>query len=393
MARKTLGATFYGIAFSGLFLNASTAGLFSILPLYMRDVIGLSEMMVAQMDAVAELFAHGSRIFVGSVVDMVRTRKPILFWSILGLFASQAGFLFVWSAFSLLILRCAQRTFSGFIAVPRDVMVGSVLDAQHRARGYSLQRIFKTVGSVVGAGMVLPFFNESALGEGDVLRCVLVCLTFTLIALLLVVFVVKETKHVQARVKSGKFVILTLVRRLPKAYWRIWLISTLYHLGHFSETYLVFRMTDLGVPAYYIPFCPIAWSLGAVAMIYPMGILGDRFGIKKALIIAMLFMVVCNLCFICDSVALLFLGMLFWGVQTYSTQSLFAAAINGFIPENLRGTAFGVLYLTGGLSIVGASTWAGFLWEKWGHDVMFSWGGVVGLISILIVFFVFPKDE
>ncbi|MCY4414492.1 MAG: MFS transporter [Alphaproteobacteria bacterium] len=390
---SSFSSTFYGIAFSGLFLNASTAGLFSILPLYTRDVIGLSEMLVAQVDSIAEMCAYGSRIFVGSVVDAARSRKPILFWSMLLLGLSQMGFIWVWSAASILILRCAQRTFSGFVAVPRDVMVGATLPPNLRARGYSLQRVFKTTGSVVGAIMALPFLTKLSTSHAEMTRCAAVCAAFAFVAVAFVWFLVKEPRHTQARVRTGKLLIVSLVKCLPAIYWRILGVAGFYHLGHFSETFLIFRLTDHNVVSSFIPFAQVAWSMGAITIIYPIGILGDRIGIKRALLNVFALMVAGNLCLAVDHVWVNFLGMLLWGAQTYSTQTLLAAEINRVVPENLRGTAFGVLYLVCGLSLVGASSWAGLVWAKLGHSAMFYGGGIVGVISIVLAIFMFPDNR
>ena len=389
--KKPFGVTFFGIAFSGFFINASTAGLFSILPLYARDVTGLSEAFVAQLDAFAEMFAYGSRVFVGGFVDIARSRKPLLIFAVAAVVLSQSGFLFVTSVVGIAVLRCVQRMCSGLVAVPRDVMVGAVLEPYQRARGYSLQRIFKTIGSVIGSIMVFPFLVVAVQQEGFQ-RCVAVCVIFAVMALLCVIFLVNEPRHVKAKAAKGKL-FFGLLRRLPKEYWRILCIAVFYHLGHFSETFLIFRLVDQGVAQVYVPLCQIAWSLGGAAMVYPIGVLADRYGVRNIIMVVFGLMALGNICLATPNIPLLFVGMWFWGAQTYATQSLLAAEINCDIHENLRGTAFGILYLACGLSLVVASFWAGFVWRNFGYSVMFSVGAAVGFVSIFLVLMFFPQHR
>jgi len=386
--KKAFGVTFFGIAFSGFFLNASTAGLFSILPLYARDIVGLSETLVAQIDSIAEMCAYSSRIFVGGIVDIMRTRKPLLVCAVAALAITQGGFLVVVGALSLSLLRCVQRMCSGFVAVPRDVMVGAVLEPKQRARGYALQRIFKTLGSVVGSIMVFPFLT-AGLKQDGFQRCAAICVVFAFLALVCVVVLVKDPKHIQAKVKKGN-VFIGLIRQLPRSYWRTLAIAIFYHLGHFSETFLVFRLVNHGMAQVYVPLCQIAWSVGAAAMVYPIGALADRHGVRRVLMGVFALMVCGNGCLATPTVWTIFGGMLLWGAQTYAVQSLLAAEINACVHENHRGTAFGVLYLSCGISLVLASTWAGYVWQKFGYSVLFSVGGAIGLISIFLVWLYFP---
>ena len=270
-------------------------------------------------------------------------------------------------------------------------MVGAVLTPHQRARGYALQRIFKTLGSVVGSAMVFPFLVVGVQPEGFT-RCVAVCVIFAVVSFFCVIFLVSEPKHVQAKVKKGS-ILFGLVKRLPKEYWRLLSIAIFYHLGHFSETFLIFRLVDQGVSQAYVPLCQIAWSLGAAAMVYPIGVLADRYGVRSIIMGVFAIMVAGNICLATPSIALMLTGMCFWGAQTYAAQSLLAAEINREIHENIRGTAFGVLYLVCGLSLVVASLWASYVWEHFGYSVMFGVGGAIGLVSIFLVWMYFPRPR
>ena len=149
----------------------------------------------------------------------------------------------------------------------------------------------------------------------------------------------------------------------------------------------------MGVEQTYVPLCQIFWSLGSAAMVYPIGVMADKYGVQRTLTGVFCLMMIGNICLSISSIPILFFGMSLWGAQTYAAQSLLAAEINFEVPENLRGTAFGILYLACGVCLVIASTWAGYVWEHFGHSVMFSIGAAIGLLSIFLAKIYFPRSS
>jgi MFS family permease len=70
------------------------------------------------------------------------------------------------------------------------------------------------------------------------------------------------------------------------------------------------------------------------------------------------------------------------------TQGLLSAMVADTAPVNLRGTAFGLFNLAGGLAVLLASIGAGALWDGYGPAATFTAGAVVtavGLAGLLAV--------
>ena len=81
-----------------------------------------------------------------------------------------------------------------------------------------------------------------------------------------------------------------------------------------------------------------------------------------------------------DGLAGLALGVALWGLHMGMTQGLLAAQVADVAPAPLRGTAFGVFNLVGGLALLVASTLAGALWDVFGPRATFLAGaGLAGL--------------
>ena len=65
-----------------------------------------------------------------------------------------------------------------------------------------------------------------------------------------------------------------------------------------------------------------------------------------------------------------------------ATQGLLATLVANAAPAELRGTAFGVFNLTGGLALLAASIIAGGLWTAVGPALTFYTGAAFSLLAL-----------
>ena len=65
------------------------------------------------------------------------------------------------------------------------------------------------------------------------------------------------------------------------------------------------------------------------------------------------------------------IGVVLWGLHMGFTQGLLATLIADTAPPELRGTAYGVFNLLGGLAALVASVLAGALWDSFGPQATF----------------------
>lgn len=65
---------------------------------------------------------------------------------------------------------------------------------------------------------------------------------------------------------------------------------------------------------------------------------------------------------------MLLLGVGLWRLHMGITQGLLAAMVADAAPDDLRGTAFGLFNLVGGVAMLMASAIAGLLWDRLGSQ-------------------------
>jgi MFS family permease len=78
-----------------------------------------------------------------------------------------------------------------------------------------------------------------------------------------------------------------------------------------------------------------------------------------------------------ETIPLVMLGVVFWGLHMGLTQGLLATLVADTAPTELRGTAFGVFNFVGGVAMLVASVGAGALWDIYGPASAFASGAVV----------------
>ncbi|PZO21951.1 MAG: MFS transporter, partial [Betaproteobacteria bacterium] len=73
------------------------------------------------------------------------------------------------------------------------------------------------------------------------------------------------------------------------------------------------------------------------------------------------------------------------GLHMGITQGLLSTMVAATAPAGLRGTAFGVFSLVGGLTTLVASVLAGWLWDSWGAAFPFYAGAFFAAAAMVLI--------
>ncbi|MEO8002366.1 MAG: MFS transporter, partial [Arenimonas sp.] len=176
------------------------------------------------------------------------------------------------------------------------------------------------------------------------------------------------------------------LKQLGKPFWQLVLIGTIISLARFSEAFLILRASNLHLPLTCIPLVLVVMSVIYALSAYPAGKLSDRMPRHYLLAIGMMLLALaCLAMAIATNYWLLFLGVGLWGLHMGFTQGILASMVADTVNESYRGTAFGVFNLVSGLGLLLASAIAGVLWEYINPSASFMFGGMVSVISVLMI--------
>lgn len=371
-AWRALPGAIWALGFGSLFMDASSEMIHSLLPLFMVTTLGASMMTVGIIEGVAEATAAVLKVFSGTVSDYLGKRK---FLMILGyglsactkpVFPLAGSIGWVFSA------RFADRIGKGIRGAPRDALVADITPAPLRGAAYGLRQGLDSVGALIGPLLALLFMVWLR-EDMRAVMWVAVAPAFIAVTLLLIYVREPETAHAHGRVKAP----LTLAdaRHLPLRYWLVVLLAAVFTLARFSEAFLVLRASSVGLSLGHVPIVMVVMNVFYAGGAYPAGAAADRFRARTLLLAGLVLLVAADLVLALASRAPAVLaGSALWGLHMALTQGLFSKLVADTVPEQLRGTGFGVFNLVSGGSLLLASLIAGALWSAVGPSATFLAG-------------------
>jgi MFS family permease len=160
-------------------------------------------------------------------------------------------------------------------------------------------------------------------------------------------------------------------------------------LGNSSNQFLLLRAKNLGSPIPRLILLYLAYNLVYALVSYPASRLSDRIGRKKLLVLGYLFYGLVYLGFaINQSLNMLWFWFGIYGLYIGFTEGAEKALIVDIAPVNLRATTIGLHATLVGIGLLPASLLAGILWKFFGAGAPFYFGGFMGIISSLGLWFI-----
>ena len=164
----------------------------------------------------------------------------------------------------------------------------------------------------------------------------------------------------------------------------------LFSLGNASDAFLLLRMSDLGIAAFWIPLLWSALHVVKVASSVIGGDLSDRMG-RRTLIGAgwMIYALVYAGFGFIDSKAAAIAIFLVYGLFFGLTEGVEKAWIADITPVSARGTAFGIYNAALGVGSLIASIMFGLIWTRVSPSAAFLTGAALAVVSTGLLYLLF----
>jgi MFS family permease len=168
------------------------------------------------------------------------------------------------------------------------------------------------------------------------------------------------------------------------SYWLIVLLGAVFTLARFSEAFLVLRAQNVGRELGFVPLVLIVMNVVYATAAYPAGVAADHMSRWTLLLLGLAMLVLADLLLALAATPWQVLaGAALWGLHMGFTQGLLSKLVADNAPAELRGTAFGIFNLVGGVALLLASVVAGSLWEFVGPSATFIAGAVFAVITAM----------
>ena len=364
-----------------MFMDLSSEMIHALLPLYLVSVMGVSTLTVGIIEGIAEATASITKIFSGALSDYLGHRKWLAAAGY-GLAAvTKPVFPLATGIVSITAARFVDRVGKGIRGAPRDALIADLTPPGARGGAFGLRQSLDTIGAVLGPLAAIAFMAWLA----DDFRAVFwIAVIPALVSVAVIVFGVREPERPPGvRTVKSPFSRAEL-GRLPAAYWMIVAVTAVFTLARFSEAFLLLRAQAADLPLALVPSVMVVMNVVYALSAWPAGVLSDGMGRYRLLTIGFALLIVADVILAVNgSVAVVMLGVALWGLHMGLTQGLLSAMVADTAPAELRGTAFGVFNLVGGIALLIASVVAGALWEIAGPEGTFLAGAAFTAVALL----------
>ncbi|HEX9077836.1 MAG TPA: MFS transporter [Anaerolineae bacterium] len=373
--------------------DVSSEMVYPLLPLFLTSArIGATPAVVGLIEGLAESTASLLRVFSGYWSDRLQERKPL---TILGYSASTIGKILLYLSNSwplVLASRLTDRFGKGIRTAPRDALIADSTDPSQRGTAFGLHRALDSAGASVGVILAYVFFVSL---HDDFSGIFLISIIPAVLGIVILFFVREKIAPRQVSVTArgnGKPVnarapwwsdLGTRWRALDRRLKLFLLVVFVFALGNSSNQFLLLRAKNQGFDDATVILMYLVFNIIYALASWPAGRLSDRVGRKALLVLGYFTYGVVYIGFAIANPLQLWGLFATYGLYIAFTDGIEKALVSDIAPLDLRATLIGLHATFVGIGLLPASVFAGFLWDTFGPQTPFYFGGAMGVIAAI----------
>jgi MFS family permease len=367
----------FALGFVSFFTDMSSEMVFSLLPAFLLGLPGSSVAVLGLIEGTAEALSYALRAVSGVFSDKFRKRKIFV---LLGYSLSNAVkplFAVARAPVDVLLIRVGDRVGKAVRTSPRDVLLSESVSEKRRGAAFGLHRTLDQAGAIVGPVIASVVMILLGFTIRDVFWLSLIP---GAIALFIILFVVKE----RISRSTGEFKLFAGIKStLSRNFSLLLVVVCLFSLGAFDFSFILLNAMDSGIAASLIPLVYAAVNVAHVAVAIPAGVLSDRIGKEKVMVLGYGVFLLSTLLILLpvNGIAALLVAVVY-GAYVGIIETVQRALIPYYVGESLRGTAYGVYYLIVGLAFFVSNAVFGTLWESFGSSAAATYSIILSVAAI-----------
>jgi MFS family permease len=394
---RIITRTIFILSLISLLADVASEMIYPIIPLYLKE-IGFSVFWIGMLEAVANFTSGMSKGYFGKLSDEKGVRLPFVKLGyllsaiskpIIALFAAK-----LWVFFA----RTVDRLGKGVRTAARDALLSQQTTKENKAKVFGFHRSMDTLGAAIGPVIALIFLLYS---PGNYKSLFYIAFIPGLLSVAMI-FLLKEKKQPSSTLQKGTFF----------SYFSYWKIATpafkklvpgllLFALFNSSDFFLLLKTKEaLGeqtLTVFNITFesetitilAYIFYNLVFALAAYPLGILADKWGMKKVFMMGLIVFAIVYAGFAFNpSLNIIFLLFFLYGIYAAATEGIAKAWITNTAHESNTATAVGFYTSCESICAFAASTIAGAVWAGLGNIVTFL---ATSLIAVIVLIYFLLK--
>ncbi len=377
-----------------LLTDISSEMIFTIIPLFLLNVLGAAVSVVGIVGGVTEGADAIIRIFSGWFSDRIGKRKALAVTGY-GLSTLVKPFMLLANSWvAVLGVRLGDRIGKGIRSSSRDALIADSLAAHERGRGFGFHRAMDTSGAVLGLaiGAVIVYLVQ---GGGINLQLktyqwmVIIGVIPAVLAVIVLLTLVREKKKESATGAKAAFPLSGITKGFEKRYWFFLAVIAIFTLGNSSDFFLILRAQGTDTPLIQVMLMLVLFNATYALVAIPMGILSDKIGRRRIIAAGWLIYAIVYFGFaLASSIWHIWLLFAVYGIYYGIVEGAAKAFVADLVPAERRGTAYGLYQGVVGIMLFFASIIAGWMWEAISPAATFYFGAGLALLAMLGIAFV-----
>ena len=356
--------------------------LYPIMPIYLKS-IGFSIVLIGILEGVAEAIAGLSKGYFGKLSDNSGKRAPFIqFGYALSAISKPMMALFIYPLW-IFFARTIDRFGKGIRTGARDAKLSDEATAETKGKIFGFHRSMDTLGAVIGpllALLYLWYYPE------DYKTLFIVAFVPGLIAVAASFYIKDKKKNILIEGNKVKlFSFINYWKESPKIYRKVVIGLLVFTLFNSSDVFLLLKAKQSGLNDQMVIGAYIFYNLIYAIFAFPVGIIADRIGLKKILIIGLLlFSIVYLGMALSDSQVIYFILFFIYGLYAAATEGISKALISNITDKKDTATAIGTFSGFQSICTMLASAATGFVWYQFGVKAAFFASAIA---SVLVAFY------
>jgi MFS family permease len=352
-----------------------------LLPFFVITELRASRTLLGLMEGAAEALNYVLRVVAGFLTDRIGRRKPLILVGYALSTVSKPFFSVATSWSDALFVRVLDRAGKGIRTSPRDALISDSVSETKSGRAFGLHRSLDQIGAIIGPS--LAFLLIPLIGIRGIFLASLIPGGIAL--LILLIFVVDRMTP------SRPASVLANAREVLTGRFAIFLLVVgLFSVGAYNFSFVLVKAGTLGIGEGTIPLVYATLNAATVVAGLPAGILADRIGKTKMLMLSFGLLIASSLVSVAISNGAIFgyaIAFLY-GLYLGTSDTVQRAIVPSLVAEPVKGTAYGIYYVIVAVCSLAANIAVGFLWDSFSAEAAFTYSiasSSLALVTLILV--------
>lgn len=366
----------------------------SLLPSFLTSTLGAPASALGLIEGIADGAAGVAKLAGGALADDPHRRSKVAVGGYVTTAVLSSAIGLAGAAWQVAVLRTGAWAARGLRGPARNAILADVVSPDAYGRAYGFERTADNLGAIVGPLLAIPLITLMG-----VRSAILASIVPGLLAAVAMFAAVRRVRRPSTR--EHRPIRLQVRRVLRGGLGRLFAGMGAFEFGNCAATLLILRATELLEPgrgqdraASIAVLLYVAYNVAATLSSLPAGHIGDRRGTRLVLLGGAGAFLGSYLLFagVGANVPVLAAGFVLAGIGIGATETAEHAAVATRAPEDVRGSAFGLLAALQSAGNLAASAIAGVLWTAFSPTVAFVWLAA-WMFAAAVAFLAMPSED